>query len=352
MLLWSAFKRQTVGVQNTVVVLILCFVWWLYVCLGAAIIQSLETPVQKRHLGKVAKFVASFLENHKCVSEHDLDEFINGVETAARMGVSASLNVTGDDTWNFANAIFFAGTLITTIGYGNTAPLSDWGKVFCIIYAAIGVPLTLIMFTALVERLMIPTSLILQYLVDKLVPRGVQPFRMRLAHLGIVLGVIVIFLVLIPSIVFTSYEPKWTFLDAFYFCVVSLMTIGLGDIVPGEDPSVNYNYIYKLCTTIYIAVGLLFVMLLLAVVYEIPEFNLGLHLSMRSDEFEEKGENVRLTNVGVNLPPRYMTQVDEPAEGTNQVPNGNVGPPSTEIVAAVPTMPNDVNSTNENWPRP
>ena len=68
MLLWSAFKRQTVGVQNTVVVLILCFVWWLYVCLGAAIIQALETPVQKRHLGKVAKFVASFLENHKCVS--------------------------------------------------------------------------------------------------------------------------------------------------------------------------------------------------------------------------------------------------------------------------------------------
>ena len=60
---------------------------------------------------------------------------------------------------------------------------------------------------------------------------------------------------------------------------------------------------------VYIAVGLLFVMLLLAVVYEIPEFNLGLHLSMRSDEFEEKGENVRLTNVGVNLPPRYMTQV-------------------------------------------
>jgi len=354
MLFWSGFRQQTLGVQNTIVVVVLWSLWWLYLLFGAAIIQAIESPVSTLEHRKAVSFARDFLKGRDCISEHDLEEFIQGIEAAARMGVSASLNVTGDTTWNFANAIFFAGTLITTIGYGNTAPLSDWGKVFCILYAAVGVPLTLIMFTALVERLMIPTSLILQFLVDKLVPRGIEPFRIRLTHLGIVLSVIVLFLVLIPATVFTTYEPNWTFLDAFYFCVVSLMTIGLGDIVPGEDPSVNYHYLYKLCITLYIAVGLLFVMLLLAVVYEIPEFNLGLHLSMRSDEFEEKGENVRLTNVGVNLPPRYMTQIDEPttSEGPRPVPNGDLGPPPQEHATTRAPQMQDKNSTNEHWPRP
>lgn len=70
-------------------------------------------------------------------------------------------------------------------GYGNVAPLSEAGKIFCIIYATIGIPLTLVLISAVVERLLIPTNWILGKLNSKL-GHLYQPFNIRLLHLAII----------------------------------------------------------------------------------------------------------------------------------------------------------------------
>lgn len=70
-------------------------------------------------------------------------------------------------------------------GYGHVTPLSEAGKIFCIIYATVGIPLTLVLISAVVERLLIPSNWILGKLNSKL-GHLYQPFNIRLLHLAII----------------------------------------------------------------------------------------------------------------------------------------------------------------------
>ena len=47
-------------------------------------------------------------------------------------------------SWNFANALIFTVTIMTTIGYGHIAPKTNGGQLFTILYAMIGTPMLLI----------------------------------------------------------------------------------------------------------------------------------------------------------------------------------------------------------------
>ncbi|VDK29713.1 unnamed protein product [Gongylonema pulchrum] len=56
------------------------------------------------------------------------------------------LNQTNGDAmlWTYANSIFFATTVITTIGYGNLVPATQFGRITCICFALFGIPLLLV----------------------------------------------------------------------------------------------------------------------------------------------------------------------------------------------------------------
>lgn len=129
-------------------------------------------------------------------------------------------------------------------GYGHTSPLSDVGKAFSIVYALIGVPFTMLVLTACVQRLMVPLNL-----------RPVASWRRRFgwhshtastAHFVLLLLLVIVLFFLVPALVFSTIEDSWSFLEAFYFCFISLCTIGLGDFVPGEQPNQKLRPLYKI----------------------------------------------------------------------------------------------------------
>ena len=119
---------------------------------------------------------------------------------------------------------------------------------FCIIYAAIGIPLTLIMFTALVERLTLVTNRLQDWLAARLGPTH-KPVHLRLLHVSIIITFTIGFLFLIPSAIFMVVEDDWNYLDAFYYCFISLTSIGLGDYIPGDDYGQKHRQLYKILTT-------------------------------------------------------------------------------------------------------
>lgn len=54
--------------------------------------------------------------------------------------------------WKFTGAFYYATTVLTTIGYGHSTPSTVSGKLFTMFYAMIGIPLGLVMFQSIGER--------------------------------------------------------------------------------------------------------------------------------------------------------------------------------------------------------
>ncbi|KAL0610145.1 Potassium channel subfamily K member 6 [Plecturocebus cupreus] len=131
--------------------------------------------------------------------------------------------------------------------YGYTTPLTDAGKAFSIAFALLGVPTTMLLLTASAQRL----SLLLTHAPLSWLSMhwGWDPRRAARWHLLALLGVIVTVCFLVPAVIFAHLEEAWSFLDAFYFCFISLSTIGLGDYVPGEAPGQPYRALYKVLVT-------------------------------------------------------------------------------------------------------
>ncbi|XP_009466346.1 PREDICTED: potassium channel subfamily K member 1-like [Nipponia nippon] len=154
-------------------------------------------------------------------------------------------------------------------GYGHTVPLSDGGKAFCIIYSAIGIPFTLLFLTAVVQRVIIYVT-----------RRPVLYFHIRwgfskqvvaIIH-AIVLGFITVScFFLIPAAIFSVLEDNWNFLESFYFCFISLSTIGLGDYVPGEGYNQKFRELYKIGITCYLLLGLIAMLVVLETFCELHE---------------------------------------------------------------------------------
>lgn len=131
---------QTVMKWKTVVAIFVVVV--VYLVTGGLVFRALEQPFESSQKNTIALEKAEFLRDHICVSPQELETLIQHALDADNAGVSPVGNSSNSSShWDLGSAFFFAGTVITTIGYGNIAPSTEGGKIFCILYAIFGIPL-------------------------------------------------------------------------------------------------------------------------------------------------------------------------------------------------------------------
>ncbi|XP_070597953.1 potassium channel subfamily K member 3 isoform X1 [Erythrolamprus reginae] len=231
-------KRQNV---RTLALIICTFT---YLLVGAAVFDALESEAETADRTKLEQ------KQLELKSKYNLSE-ANYVELE---GVVLKLKPhKAGVQWKFAGSFYFAITVITTIGYGHAAPSTDGGKVFCMFYALLGIPLTLVMFQSLGERI----NTFVRYLLHRIKKcLGMRRPEVSMANMVTIGFFSCISTLCIGAAAFSYYE-NWTFFQAYYYCFITLTTIGFGDYVAlQKEHALQTKPQYVAFSFIYILTGL------------------------------------------------------------------------------------------------
>ncbi|KAI6184468.1 hypothetical protein M3Y97_00599500 [Aphelenchoides bicaudatus] len=204
-------KRQNIRTLS----LIVCTLTYLLV--GAAVFDALESEQELRLRNQAEKTRSQLISKYNITSvDYEILEAI----------IVKSIPHKAGHQWKFSGAFYFATTVITTIGYGHSTPSTIGGKCFCILYALAGIPLGLVMFQSIGERLNTFAAKVLRF-IKRCFGRAPNVSHVDLIGVCTTLS---LFIILIGARVFQKYE-NWTYFDSIYYCFTTLVTVGFGDFV-------------------------------------------------------------------------------------------------------------------------
>ncbi|XP_039255771.2 potassium channel, subfamily K, member 16-like isoform X2 [Styela clava] len=218
--------------------------------------HTIENIIFEVDMNKSAIPITSLLDLTQIASASPIRRMLKEISNAEKYGFIfdfTTMTSTCVNNWHFEASVFFAGTVVTTIGYGHLYPKSHLGRAICIIYALIGIPLFTIMFTGLGGKI---AGLVLK-LETRINGKATRTWVSKVLLITVISLMYAVLCLLIPSILFVSFEP-WSYEDALYYSFISITTIGFGDIVAGTDPSTKYIPIYRIMVYFWILFGMAF----------------------------------------------------------------------------------------------
>jgi len=252
--------------------ILLLLVYVLYLCLGGLIFRALECPNYKENNRKENQRQITLVSSVRLLRGKLSGQLLQDLDTIVNVSsLSNDLNTKLlDDAscgkWNFYNSLFFSFTAVTTIGYGHQAPETNNGRVVCVFYSLLGIPLNLILIGTLAS-LFSNKVVALRKRASASGTKRLQGLD-RVGRVGrVILEGFVWFVIFtslflfIPAAIFTygGLEDKtWDYTDSVYYTFITLSTIGFGDLVAGrqsDKPAVELLF-YHLFIIVWIIFGL------------------------------------------------------------------------------------------------
>ncbi|XP_017021400.1 two pore potassium channel protein sup-9 [Drosophila kikkawai] len=215
-----------------------------YLLVGAAVFDALESETEKRRWEALQDAEDMIIRKYN-ISQEDFKV----METV----VLKSESHKAGQQWKFTGAFYYATTVLTTIGYGHSTPSTVGGKLFTMCYAIVGIPLGLVMFQSIGERVNRLSSYVIQAVRTSLRCKRTVASEVDLICVVTTLSSLTI---AGGAAAFSRFEG-WSYFDSVYYCFITLTTIGFGDMVALQrDNALNRKPEYVMFALIFILFGL------------------------------------------------------------------------------------------------
>ncbi|XP_026088485.1 potassium channel subfamily K member 13-like [Carassius auratus] len=243
----------------------------IYLLCGAAVFSALEHPKEKLAKDRWAQRIEQFTHKYN-LSPDELKNFLRNYEEASVAGIRVDAT---RPRWDFAGAFYFVGTVVSTIGFGMTTPVTIAGKIFLIFYGLIGCAATILFFNLFLERVITVIAFVLKFCHERRERSKAGPpqncrrpstdsrgrrtdslagWKPSVYCVMLILGVAAIVVSCCASAMYSAAEG-WDYLDALYFCFVAFSTIGFGDMVSNQREMYTAQAAYRVGNFLFILTG-------------------------------------------------------------------------------------------------
>ncbi|XP_018058523.1 PREDICTED: potassium channel subfamily K member 13-like [Atta colombica] len=267
-------------------IILLAVVLAAYMLAGAALFQRLESDFEIRQATEFWRVYHAFRKHHlrgNPLALQRLHELLYAYGNASATGI-----INKRRRWDFPGSFHFVGTIVSTIGYGSTAPQTTAGKAAVILYGFFGCSGGILFFNLFLERIITLLAWILRSwhvrrlrrrlrkttLTSRRIPKPSSTQRCSLPdildddddHVNLdqwkpsvywVMFYLSVTSCIIACCAAALYAPLegWNYFDALYFAFVSFTTIGFGDFVSTQQPNYPYVHWYRFTNFVFLVMG-------------------------------------------------------------------------------------------------